>query len=98
MTTTSLSMHSSPLPARRLIARFAVAEFVLAGFEIGIRSVALAIHRQAETARRRRLRRRSINELRGLSNRALTDIGLDRSTIVSTVLEREAALFGSAPK
>lgn len=98
MSTTDLPIGFSPLPDRRLIVGFAAADFVLVRLEAGFQTVARAARRLVETASRRRWRRRAINELRGLSNRMLTDIGLDRSMIVSTVLEREETLFGRAPE
>lgn len=77
-------------------ARLAAGGIVAAWIIAAGRVLSQAASRRVETARRRRWRRKAIRELRALSNRALVDIGLDRSMIVSAVLEREAALFGTA--
>ena len=91
MTNTTLDFGSQAIPARLATTN------IIGGWISGAVHVLVGIAaRQIAAAKRRRWRRRTINELRGLSNRTLNDIGLDRSMIVSTVLEREAALFGPA--
>ena len=84
------------IPTERGSARLATTDIIAGWAANAFRALAGAVTRKVESAKRRRWRRRAISELRGLSNRTLSDIGLDRSMIVSVVLEREAAQFGPA--
>ncbi len=59
-----------------------------------------ALRRNVDGFSRRRQRRRAIRELQGLSDHDLTDIGLDRSQIVSTVeaiIETRSAALAPRP-